>query len=319
MGLEPVKLLVAVPFYNAAGYLRRAVRSLQVQTTVASEILLLDDHSTDGSRAIAQSYANGGAATLARPYASNVGPAALMNYAIEYCEKNGYTFLARMDADDVSYPGRLAAQLALMRKHPHLVACGTNCDYIDSAGNVIGASTVPSRPMLIRAEIRAGLRGLVQGSMMLRLSHLQGVRYQGQLRLAEDTDFFLRLSDVGELRNCCHHLYGIQLSESSTSLRNVEENVAAHVYALDSHRRSLRGGAPRSMAEFMRDPAVRRTIREEVRLLERWRSVLNAGRPVHRVWLALRSPRRSIARIVRFLDCKFRVRPHSTAHEAPDP
>ena len=47
---------VVIPFYNAEATLTRAIDSVLAQQNVTLEILLIDNNSTDKSRAIAQSY-----------------------------------------------------------------------------------------------------------------------------------------------------------------------------------------------------------------------------------------------------------------------
>ena len=53
-------------------------------------------------------------------------------------------FIARIDADDVWYPGKLEEQYSLMIAQPDVAVCGTWADRIDAAGDITG--TFSPRP-----------------------------------------------------------------------------------------------------------------------------------------------------------------------------
>ena len=51
-----VKVSVIVPIYNAEKYLKQCLDSIQNQTLVDIEVIMIDDGSTDGSSEIAKQY-----------------------------------------------------------------------------------------------------------------------------------------------------------------------------------------------------------------------------------------------------------------------
>lgn len=67
----------------------------------------------------------------------NVGPAEARNIALEKAIKAGFEYVAIQDADDISFPDRLEKQLAFMRDHPRVGACGTWTCLLDE--NMTGA------------------------------------------------------------------------------------------------------------------------------------------------------------------------------------
>ena len=52
-----VAVSVIVPVRNAAGYLSQAMECLLAQTLASTEIVLVDDGSTDGSESLCRDYA----------------------------------------------------------------------------------------------------------------------------------------------------------------------------------------------------------------------------------------------------------------------
>ena len=105
---------------NGQAFLLEAIRSVQQQETLASwELIVVDDGSTDASRAIALSFAAADTriTVLTHPYSANLGISASRNCAMEHARGDVLAFL---DADDVWLPYRLEHQLALLRAHPEI-------------------------------------------------------------------------------------------------------------------------------------------------------------------------------------------------------
>ena len=97
---------ILIPCHNAAPWLATTLESALAQSWPHREIILVDDGSTDGSLALAQTFAGRGVRVFAQP---NSGASAARNHAIR--ESHG-DFLQFLDADDLISPGKLAAQLA---------------------------------------------------------------------------------------------------------------------------------------------------------------------------------------------------------------
>lgn len=115
-------LTVLMPVYNAERFLKEAIDSILAQTFTAFEFLIIDDASTDNSANIISSY-NDARIRYIRNEA-NLGISATLNRGIELCTTE---WIARMDADDISYPERLQKQFEFCRQHPGcaLISCWT--------------------------------------------------------------------------------------------------------------------------------------------------------------------------------------------------
>ena len=101
---------VVLPVFNAAVTVVRAVASIREQIFGDWELVAVDDGSTDGTREILRVLAKSEPriVVVERPHAgvvasANAGAAAARG-----------EFIARMDADDVSHPERLAEQVAFL-------------------------------------------------------------------------------------------------------------------------------------------------------------------------------------------------------------
>lgn len=125
---------VLLPVRNAAATIARAVGSVQAQTLRDWELVVVDDGSSDGTRAWLRSAAPGEARIrLIEQPALGLVPA--LNAGLVAARGR---FVARMDADDACHPERLAAQVAWLEANPGagLVSClvGFGGDRAASAG-----------------------------------------------------------------------------------------------------------------------------------------------------------------------------------------
>lgn len=120
----PVSVLL--PVRDAARWLDEAAASLEAQTFADFEVLAVDDGSSDASPDLLRAWAERDRRVrVVRQEASGIVPALERARALA----RG-TFLARMDADDVAEPERLARQVDLLRSDDTLVGCGCRVRYV---------------------------------------------------------------------------------------------------------------------------------------------------------------------------------------------
>ena len=112
---------IGISFHNNVSTLGDAIRSVFAQTFQNWELLLVDDHSTDGSLHIAQSVLD----PRVRVYRGGAEKGFVYQLnRITHLTKGKY--YARMDADDMMHPGRLSKQIKYLEEN-------TNIDLVDAA------------------------------------------------------------------------------------------------------------------------------------------------------------------------------------------
>ena len=132
MPLPRITVLTAV--YNGARYLAEAIESVLADGFEDFEYVIVDDGSTDATpRILADAAARDPRIVLLR-HEPNRGIAAATNRGLAIARG---AYIARLDADDISLPGRLAREAAYLDAHPAVALVSMNFDIIDAGGAVL--------------------------------------------------------------------------------------------------------------------------------------------------------------------------------------
>jgi glycosyltransferase involved in cell wall biosynthesis len=115
------RVSVLLPFHNAGPDLDEAIASIARQTYSDLELLLVDNGSTDGGPSIARTWV-GRDARIRLLHEPRIGIAHALNTGLAHAQG---MYIARMDADDVSHPERLAKQVDHLQAHPEIGVLGT--------------------------------------------------------------------------------------------------------------------------------------------------------------------------------------------------
>ena len=187
---------VLMPVYNAAAFLQEALDSISAQSLDDFELIVVDDGSTDDSPAILAAHA-AREPRLVVVRQPNAGISAALNTGLARARGE---FVARMDADDLMHPQRLARQVAFLRAHPALGFCASALELIDTHGRVFEHHHPGPRS---EAELQAMLERrapltFTHPSVMLRAAALHGLDgYRPEFEPCEDMELFGRLILVG--------------------------------------------------------------------------------------------------------------------------
>ncbi len=165
-----------VPAYNAECFLAEALHSIQAQQWLSTEIIVVDDGSSDATARIAQACP--GVVYLHQP---NRGPAAARNRGIQ--EANG-DFIAFLDADDLWPPGKLAHSLQAFQQQPSLEALTGRTRFIGDTSE--------------RQQAVGSMVSVYLGAAVFRRSVFDSIGLLDEsLQQGEDIDWFLRVCESG--------------------------------------------------------------------------------------------------------------------------
>ena len=109
------KISIVIPVYNGEKYMKEAIDSALDQTYKNTEIIVVNDGSTDKTEEIALSYGD----KIRYFYKGNGGQSSALNFGIEKMTGELFSWLSH---DDVYYPQKIEKQIAFLnQKH-------SNCD-----------------------------------------------------------------------------------------------------------------------------------------------------------------------------------------------
>lgn len=185
---------VLVPVHNAERYLEQTLISVLAQTFADFELLVVDDLSTDESPTILRRFAatdsrvrvlrrSGGAPGLS--HALNLGLG----------EARG-TLIARLDADDIALPHRLARQVEWLSAHPDHAILGSFIEMMDQEGNPTGLHREPLGAAAVALHSMVGTP-FAHPAVMMRRDFLDAHQLRYHEMPAQDYDLWARMLNCG--------------------------------------------------------------------------------------------------------------------------
>jgi glycosyltransferase involved in cell wall biosynthesis len=177
---------VIMSMRNSASTVEAAVRSVLQQTLADFELIVIDNGSSDQSGAIVASFNDPRIRLVREASTSFLGTR--LKQAVGLC---GGEFIARMDADDICFPERLARQVARLREDPELDLIGCGAVVFTNQGELVGELPVPCAHEDIAARPFAGFP-LPHPTWCGRASWFRDNPYDADISYAEDQDLLLR-------------------------------------------------------------------------------------------------------------------------------
>jgi glycosyltransferase involved in cell wall biosynthesis len=194
--LQRSRLAVLIPVFNDQRGLEKALASL-ANDGARFDVFVVDDGSEPPVRLPGDLPFQ---ARLVRQE-PNQGITAALNAGLRLIGEAEYQYVARLDAGDLSLPGRFAAQMDFLDAHPSHAAVGTAARYVDPSGNRLFDFHPPTdHDALVR--LYRYRSGIVHPSAMMRVQALLACGfYRDRFPGGEDYDLFMRLSKTYRLGN----------------------------------------------------------------------------------------------------------------------
>jgi glycosyltransferase involved in cell wall biosynthesis len=214
---------VIMPAYNAAGYIAQAIESILKQTFSDFEFIIIDDGSQDETLAVVERYSGIDRRILPIHWV-HIGIARSLNMMLEGASG---TFIARMDADDIAMPERLARQLEYLKDHPECAVVGTRVLCVDPDNvpicelfNVTEHDRIDCRHMEFRGS------AIAHPSVLMRRGVIEDLGgYRVDTEPAEDIDLWLRIAERAHLANLPNVLMHYRLHEGNMGHRRSREQI----------------------------------------------------------------------------------------------
>ena len=218
------RLSVLMPVFNGAPFVATAVDSVLHQTFGDLELIVVDDGSTDETPAILDRFEDARLVRLRNR--ENRGLSRSLDRGLERATGE---YLARMDADDIAGPDRLAKQVAFLDSHPDVGILGSACTKIDEEGNEIGTSDAPLTDVEIRWRSLTG-NPFHHPSVVVRSAVLDrhGLRYDESFLTSQDYELWTRVLAATKGANLPEALVSHRIHDKATSVRAREQQRQDH-------------------------------------------------------------------------------------------
>jgi len=231
------KVSVIIPVHNGERYLHEAIASVRRQSIAPIEIVIVDDGSTDGTAAIAETL--GADVRLIRQPHSGVTVS--RNKGIRTAKGELIAFL---DCDDMWTDDKLATQIPILLEHSDIqIALGhTRRMWTPQAHD-----GVPSGVRLTEPELALHL-----GAALIRRSIFESVAFDETVSHAEDWDWFMRVRERG-LLVVVHPAVMLLYRRHGDNMSNNEAETRAALVRMirrSVERRRSRGGDPASLPDL---------------------------------------------------------------------
>lgn len=179
---------VVIPVFNRPEQVGEAVESALAQDHLHTEVVVVDDGSTDESPSVVAALAEADPRVKSVLLPENVGQSAARNRGVEAASGSVITML---DSDDLMLPGRIPVGLRHLEDHPHWVAVIGRVEmWIDEG--------VTPPPMVETEKENVELPKVMTGLIRRRAFEEIG-GFCEDLRFADDVDFHFRLAALGEV------------------------------------------------------------------------------------------------------------------------
>lgn len=245
---DTVEVSVIIPCRDVREHVSRAVESAMKQSGVVTEVIVIDDGSTDGTLDVLRGLVERHATGMKLIELTGAGACAARNAGLR--DASG-VFVQFLDADDTLRPDKLQRQLALARGAQADVVVGGYVNHYQSEQS--DEVVMPLQDDAWQALIRTRM-GTTSANLFRRESVLEAGAWDERLRSSQDYELLFRMLKGGariawDMQVACDVLKREHGSISKTGER---ENWLRYIElrrAMRDHARTLDPGIGRAAAD----------------------------------------------------------------------
>ena len=289
---------ICITTYNHEDYIKDCLRGALAQSfDMDLEILIGDDCSTDRTSVIVQDFVEKYPHIIKiHHHKENLGPTGNLQFLVE---RSRGEYIAHLDGDDYWMPGKLAAQVSFLQKHPECSAAFTNAIVVSDEQELLGVYSNPIPPIFdINFLIERG--GFLNHSSLLYPAYLK----QEILKISGDfIDYliYINLAKHGKIGFINQALVFYRSASKTSMLRNIPETVrqlnweAFMSVDLDAASRKALKGA---IASFWKMTILTAVRRRQFSYIFQWAGRIRRESPVNTFPIFISGALQSLAALV---------------------
>lgn len=211
---------VVIPVYNGAPYLEAAVASVQKSTYQNFEVLIIDDGSTDKSRALCRQIEKKHENVRFFGFSKNRGLGRVLNYALKQAKGE---YICRINQDDEMHKTRIKKQVDYLEAHPEVVLLGSWL-IVDEDGELRLNEFLEHDDAIRKTWLR--LSPCWDAAVMYRKEKAIEVGgYEQEFWPADDLHMWYKLGQVGKIANLQEPLTKIKFHTKAASVKHHKKHV----------------------------------------------------------------------------------------------
>lgn len=227
------RICAVIPAHNSQATLGRALESVRAQTMPVSQLVVVDDASTDSTAEIARGYQGLNVEVVRMD--KNVGAAAARNRGVMAANTELVAFL---DADDEWLPTKLAKQAQVIAANDKVsfVSCGSDLITPEgvNTGDIYRGQVVVTGGLAWKALLSDNY--ITTPSVLVWRAQMQKAGcFNPNLKIAEDQDMWIRLAASGELGYVHESLVHVHERRKSLSAGSFSDQLAYTLPMIEGH------------------------------------------------------------------------------------
>jgi glycosyltransferase involved in cell wall biosynthesis len=232
---QKIKPLVSIiiPVYNREKYIKRALDSVFLQTFNDFEIIIVDDGSTDNTKAIISTYLKD--ERVHYIFQKNQGVSSALNNGIGL-SKGKYISLLHSD-DFWIDKEKLKKQINFLEKHQDFSLVGGGIIRIKENEEKQHKILYVENDKDIRESMLFSCLFASSAVVFTKKSYLLSVGFNKELEVCEDWDLWLRLGKLGKMYNFQDYFVHYQESEKSLSNSYYRKSLKYNLRITKEYRR----------------------------------------------------------------------------------
>lgn len=216
---EKIKnISVLMPAYNSGKYISAAVKSILNQTYTNFEFMIIDDGSTDETEQIIKGFED---KRIKYKKVKHNGTSAALNYGIGLCK---HEWIARIDADDLNTPQRLASQVQFLESHSEIDILSSWSVYFTDPSKILFLLNEPLGHIDIHKYLNIH-NPINQSAMICRKSIFDKYKFNESLNSNEDYELLYRIRDEYRFANMPEYLVYTRLRGDSRTAGGNRDNL----------------------------------------------------------------------------------------------
>lgn len=186
-----MKVSIVVPVYNTSKYLEECVNSILSQSYEDTEIVLVDDGSTDNSGELCDALAKRDA-RIRSCHKPNGGLSSARNYGIDHSEGECIAFV---DSDDVIDRDMIKVLAENMQSNQADMSGMEYLEFFDKLPEVNRKNKIKRITKNLQGYILQNNRLYCSVRYLYKRDLLENIRFDESIKLGEDQDFIFRYSE----------------------------------------------------------------------------------------------------------------------------